>query len=99
MYYNNVMYVLYFQDDLPALEVEETLELSKDTGCVLCEYRINYSYYLLSIRQNIWLIPGEYVVTTLDGLLDDKPTEQEIESALESICSILPSTVEIFCKY
>lgn len=63
------------KDDLPALEVEETLELSKDTGCVLCEY----------------------VVTTLDGLLDDKPTEQEIESALESICSILPSTITKEC--
>jgi len=39
----------------------------------------------------------EYVITTLDSMLEDKSNEAQIKAALESLCSILPSSVEKQC--
>jgi len=39
----------------------------------------------------------EYVVTTLDGMLEDKTNEAQIKAALEQLCSILPKSVESQC--
>jgi len=39
----------------------------------------------------------EYVVTTLDGMLTDKTNEAQIKAALESLCSILPKSIEAQC--
>ena len=39
----------------------------------------------------------KYVISTLDGLLEDKTNEKEIEEALESLCSFLPSSMMKQC--
>ena len=39
----------------------------------------------------------EYVITTLDSMLQDKTNEAEIKTALENLCSLLPSSVEKQC--
>jgi len=39
----------------------------------------------------------EYVITTLDSMLEDKTNEEQIKAALESICSILPKSIESQC--
>jgi len=39
----------------------------------------------------------EYVITTLDSMLEDKKNEAQIKAALESICSILPKSIEAQC--
>merc|ERR1712156_1324610 len=39
----------------------------------------------------------KYVISTLDGLLEHKTNEKEIEEALESLCSFLPSTMMKQC--
>merc|ERR1740131_66666 len=39
----------------------------------------------------------EYVISTLDGMLEDKTNEKEIEEALESLCSYLPSSMMKQC--
>jgi len=40
----------------------------------------------------------EYVITTLDGMLEDKTNVAEIKAALESLCSYLPSTISKECN-
>jgi len=40
----------------------------------------------------------EYVITTLDGMIEDKTNEKQIKDALESLCSYLPSTVSKQCN-
>ena len=39
----------------------------------------------------------KYVISTLDGMLEDKANEKEIEEALESLCSFLPSSMRKQC--
>ena len=39
----------------------------------------------------------KYVISTLDGMLEDKTNEKEIEEALESLCSFLPSSLRKQC--
>merc|ERR1719186_884474 len=39
----------------------------------------------------------EYVVTTLDSMLEDKTNEAQIKAALETLCSILPKSIEAQC--
>jgi len=39
----------------------------------------------------------KYVISTLDGILEDKTNEKEIEEALEGLCSYLPSSVTKEC--
>ena len=39
----------------------------------------------------------KYVISTLDGMLEDKTNEKEIEEALESLCSFLPSSMRKQC--
>jgi len=39
----------------------------------------------------------EYVISNLDKMLKDKTNEKEIEDALESVCSLMPSSVEKQC--
>jgi len=39
----------------------------------------------------------EYVITTLDSMLQDKTNEAEIKRSLESLCSLLPSSIEKQC--
>ena len=39
----------------------------------------------------------KYVISTLDGMLEDKTNEKEIEEALESLCSFLPSSMSKQC--
>jgi len=39
----------------------------------------------------------EYVITTLDSMLEDKENEAQIKAALETICSILPKSIEKEC--
>ena len=43
----------------------------------------------------------EYAMNYLDGILSENSTEQEIISALDSVCSKLPSSVsgEVIIKY
>jgi len=40
----------------------------------------------------------EYVITTLDGMIEDKTNEKQIKAALESLCSYLPSSVSKECN-
>ena len=39
----------------------------------------------------------KYVISTLDGMLEDKTNEKEIKEALESLCSFLPSSMRKQC--
>jgi len=39
----------------------------------------------------------EYVITTIDSMLEDKANEAQIKAALESVCSILPKSIESQC--
>ena len=39
----------------------------------------------------------EYVITTLDSMLEDKTNKDEIKASLEKLCSLLPSSVEKQC--
>ena len=39
----------------------------------------------------------EYIITTLDSMLEDKTNEAQIKAAMEKLCSILPSSVEKQC--
>merc|ERR1711936_693232 len=39
----------------------------------------------------------EYVITTVDSMLEDKANQDQIKAALETVCSILPSSVEKQC--
>jgi len=39
----------------------------------------------------------EYVITTIDSMLEDKANEAQIKAALESVCSILPKSIEAQC--
>jgi len=39
----------------------------------------------------------EYVISNIDKMLKDRTNEQEIEDALESVCSVLPSSVTKQC--
>lgn len=39
----------------------------------------------------------KYVMATLDGVLSDKANEEEIKEALESVCTLLPSSVTPQC--
>merc|ERR1719158_2829042 len=39
----------------------------------------------------------EYVITTIDSMLEDKKNEEQIKAALESVCSILPKSIEAQC--
>lgn len=40
----------------------------------------------------------EYVITTLDGMIEDKTNKKQIKDALESLCSYLPSSVSKECN-
>jgi len=40
----------------------------------------------------------EYVMNTIDDMLQDKATEKEIEDALKSVCSFLPGTLTKQCS-
>ena len=39
----------------------------------------------------------EYVITTVDSMLEDKANQDQIKAALEAVCSVLPSSVEKQC--
>lgn len=39
----------------------------------------------------------EYVISTIDGIIEDKSNEEEIKSALETLCTILPSSISKQC--
>jgi len=39
----------------------------------------------------------EYIITTLDSMLEDKTNKDEIKASLEKLCSLLPSSVESQC--
>jgi len=39
----------------------------------------------------------EYVITTVDSMLEDKANQDQIKAALETVCSVLPSSVEKQC--
>merc|ERR1712168_554686 len=39
----------------------------------------------------------EYIITTLDTMLEDKTNKDEIKQSLEKLCSLLPSSVENQC--
>eukprot|EP00092_Neocalanus_flemingeri_P033617 GFUD01036545.1.p1 GENE.GFUD01036545.1~~GFUD01036545.1.p1 ORF type:complete len:893 (-),score=233.50 GFUD01036545.1:245-2923(-) len=39
----------------------------------------------------------EYVITTIDSMLEDKANEAQIKAALETVCSILPKSIEKQC--
>lgn len=40
----------------------------------------------------------EFIMTELDTILKEKPTQEEIENALEEVCSLLPSTIREDCN-
>jgi interferon gamma-inducible protein 30 len=39
----------------------------------------------------------KYVISTLDGMLEDKSNKKQIKAALETLCSLLPSAMEKQC--
>jgi len=39
----------------------------------------------------------EYIITTLDTMVEDKTNKEEIKKSLEKLCSLLPSSVEKQC--
>jgi len=39
----------------------------------------------------------EYVITTLDSMLTDKTNEAQIKAAMETLCSVLPKSIEAQC--
>ena len=39
----------------------------------------------------------EYVITTVDSMLEDQANKEQIKQALEEVCSLLPSSVEKQC--
>jgi len=49
------------------------------------------------IKTDSGCILCEYVITTLDSMLEDKTNEAEIKASLEKLCSLLPSSVEKQC--
>ena len=49
-----------------------------------------------AVKDNTWVL-CKYSISTLDGMLEDKTNEKEIEEALESLCSFLPSSMRKQC--
>ena len=39
----------------------------------------------------------EYLITTIDQMLEDKKTEKEIEVSLDKVCYLLPESVKQSC--
>jgi len=50
------------------------------------------------LKQNPSCVLCEYVINTIDDMLDDKATQQEIEDALESVCAYLPKSLSKQCN-
>ena len=49
------------------------------------------------VEEDTTCVLCEYVITTLDSMLEDKTNEAEIKKSLESLCSLLPSSIEKQC--
>ena len=49
------------------------------------------------VKDNTSCILCKYVISTLDGMLEDKANEKEIKAALETLCSFLPASLTKQC--
>ena len=74
--------------------------LSPDEVCSalqLCSTSVTRLVTPAPVKADTSCVLCEYVITTVDSMLEDKANQDQIKAALEAVCSVLPSSVEKQC--
>ena len=74
--------------------------LSPDEVCSalqLCSTTVTRLVTPAPVKADTSCVLCEYVITTVDSMLEDKANQDQIKAALEAVCSVLPSSVEKQC--